>query len=103
MNVKLLQAKDVAEKVLFGELFILDVRNETDYEDWKIEGKQVTSINKPYFDLLEGVDHIVDELPREKDILVVCAKEGLLVCGRAINRGWIKRCLLFIWWYESLE
>lgn len=76
MSVKLLQAKDVAEKVLFGELFILDVRNETDYEDWKIEGKQVSSINKPYFDLLDGVDHIVDELPREKEILVVCAKEG---------------------------
>ncbi|AXK16945.1 hypothetical protein COF67_28200 [Bacillus toyonensis] len=76
MGIKMLQAKDVAEKVLFGELFILDVRNETDYEDWKIEGKQVSSINKPYFDLLDGVDHIVDELPREKEILVVCAKEG---------------------------
>ncbi|MGE6551225.1 MBL fold metallo-hydrolase [Bacillus mycoides] len=76
MSVKPLQAKDIAEKVLFGELFILDVRNETDYEDWKIEGKQITSINKPYFDLLDGVDHIVDELPREKEILVVCAKEG---------------------------
>ncbi|SCB92050.1 MBL fold metallo-hydrolase [Bacillus mycoides] len=76
MVAKMLQAKDVAEKVLFGELFILDVRNETDYEEWKIEGKQVSSINKPYFDLLDGVDHIVDELPREKEILVVCAKEG---------------------------
>ena len=40
MNVKPLQAKDVAEKVLFGELFILDVRNEADYEDWKIEGNK---------------------------------------------------------------
>ncbi|PFI18528.1 MBL fold metallo-hydrolase [Bacillus cereus] len=76
MDVKPLQAKDVAEKVLFGELFILDVRNETDYEEWKIEGKHISSINKPYFDLLDGVDHIVDELPREKEILVVCAKEG---------------------------
>ncbi|HHT7187790.1 TPA: MBL fold metallo-hydrolase [Bacillus cereus] len=76
MSVKSLQAKDVAEKALFGELFILDVRNETDYDDWKIDGKQIFSINKPYFDLLDGVDHIVDELPREKEILVVCAKEG---------------------------
>lgn len=33
MDIKALQAKDVAEKVLFGELFILDVRNEADYED----------------------------------------------------------------------
>ncbi|CAH2462170.1 MULTISPECIES: MBL fold metallo-hydrolase [Bacillus] len=76
MNVKPLQAKDIAEKVLFGELFILDVRNETDYEEWKIEGKQISSINKPYFDLLDVVEHIVNELPREKEILVVCAKEG---------------------------
>ena len=76
MSVKPLQAKDVAEKVLFGELFILDVRNEKDYEDWKIEGKQVSSINKPYFDLLDGIDHIVSELPKDKDVLVVCAKEG---------------------------
>lgn len=76
MVAKMLQAKDVAEKVLFGELFILDVRNEADYEEWKIEGKQISSLNKPYFDLLDGVEHIVDELPREKEILVVCAKEG---------------------------
>ncbi|MBE7121842.1 MBL fold metallo-hydrolase [Bacillus cereus] len=76
MSVKMLQAKEIAEKVLFGELFILDVRNEVDYEEWKIEGKQISSMNKPYFDLLDGVEHIVDELPREKEILVVCAKEG---------------------------
>ncbi|MBY0595730.1 MBL fold metallo-hydrolase [Bacillus bingmayongensis] len=76
MGVIGLQAQDVAEKVLFGELFILDVRNEADYMDWKIEGKQVSSINKPYFDLLEGVEGILEELPKEKDILVVCAKEG---------------------------
>ncbi|MBO1582215.1 MBL fold metallo-hydrolase [Bacillus sp. XF8] len=76
MGVIGLQAQDVAEKVLFGELFILDVRNEADYMDWKIEGKQVSSINKPYFDLLEGVEGTLEELPKEKDILVVCAKEG---------------------------
>ncbi|WP_439743253.1 MBL fold metallo-hydrolase [Bacillus pseudomycoides] len=84
-----LQAKDVAEKVLFGELFILDVRNEVDYMDWKIEGKQVSSINKPYFDLLEGVESILEELPKEKDILVVCAKEGSskLVAEQLIEAG----------------
>ncbi|MEI4831247.1 MBL fold metallo-hydrolase [Bacillus sp. FJAT-53711] len=76
MSIVGLQAKDVAEKVLFEELFILDVRNEADYVDWKIEGKQVASINKPYFDLLEGVDGILAELPKNQDILVVCAKEG---------------------------
>ena len=76
VSVLSLQAKDVAEKVLFEELYILDVRNEVDYMDWKIEGKQISSMNKPYFDLLEGVEGILEELPKEKDILVVCAKEG---------------------------
>ncbi|MGN4444664.1 MBL fold metallo-hydrolase [Bacillus cereus group sp. MYBK79-1] len=89
MSIKPLYAKDVAEKVLFGELFILDVRNEPDYEDWKIEGKQISSINKPYFDLLDGVDHIASELPREKEILVVCAKEGssLFVAEQLLEAG----------------
>ncbi|WP_369900957.1 MBL fold metallo-hydrolase [Bacillus manliponensis] len=76
MEVVGLQAKEIAEKALFGELFILDVRNEADYNDWKIEGRHVTSINKPYFDLLEGVEDIIDKLPKEKEIVVVCAKEG---------------------------
>ncbi|KFN03653.1 MBL fold metallo-hydrolase [Bacillus clarus] len=76
MGVKPMQAQYAAERVLFGELFILDVRNEADYAEWKIEGKQISSINRPYFDLLDGVDHILDELPKDKDVLVVCAKEG---------------------------
>ena len=89
MSIVGLQAKDVAEKVLFEELFILDVRNEADYVDWKIEGKQVASINKPYFDLLEGVDGILAELPKNQDILVVCAKEGssMFVAEQLVEAG----------------
>ncbi len=104
MNVKPLQAKDVAEKVLFGELFILDVRNEADYEDWKIEGKEVTSMNVPYFDLLEGVDHIASELPKDKDVLVVCAKEGSSIfVAEQLTEDGLEKYLLFSWWYEGLE
>ncbi|WP_440604544.1 MBL fold metallo-hydrolase [Bacillus sp. GB_SG_008] len=89
MGIVGLQAKDVAEKVLFEGLFILDVRNEADYVDWKIEGKQVASINKPYFDLLEGVDGIMAELPKNQDILVVCAKEGssMFVAEQLVEAG----------------
>lgn len=48
------------------------------------------------FDLLEGVDHIASELPKDKDVLVVCAKEGSSIfCGRAVNRGWVRKYLLF--------
>ncbi|MDY0404259.1 MBL fold metallo-hydrolase [Virgibacillus sp. 179-BFC.A HS] len=58
------------------KLFILDVRNQSEYNDWKIEGENFTHLNVPYFELLDGVDGILDKLPSNQDILVVCAKEG---------------------------
>lgn len=65
------------EQILRDEpLVILDVRNEEEYADWRIEGPSVTSINIPYFDLLEGVDPALARLPKHQPILVVCAKEG---------------------------
>ncbi|SFS69160.1 MBL fold metallo-hydrolase [Marininema halotolerans] len=76
--MKKMTAQEVASKIIYGELlFILDVRNEEDYAKWRIEGKRVTSVNIPYFDLLDGVEHARDQLPQdERDIVVVCAKEG---------------------------
>lgn len=70
-------AKEVAKRVKNKQdLFILDVRNESDYRDWKIEGEKVTSINVPYFDLLDGVEGVLEQVPTDKKLLVVCAKEG---------------------------
>lgn len=72
-----MSAKEVAQLVLEGkELFILDVRNETDFADWKIEGRNVRIINIPYFDLIDGVDPALEQIPDGKPVLVVCAKEG---------------------------
>ncbi|WP_458414238.1 MBL fold metallo-hydrolase [Schinkia sp. CFF1] len=77
MTVNILTAKDVTEKVLNKEqLFILDVRNESDFNDWKIEGINFDYFNIPYFELLDGIEPIQDKLPTNKEILVVCAKEG---------------------------
>lgn len=73
--VKALTAKEVAKRVVEGKMFILDVRNESDFKDWKIEGKGIESINRPYFDLIDGVEDVLEHLPKE-DVLVVCAKEG---------------------------
>lgn len=70
-------AADVARKVIDNQsLFILDVRNADAYEDWKIEGHQFDYLNIPYFELLDGVESILPQIPTDKDILVVCAKEG---------------------------
>ncbi|MFI8574148.1 MBL fold metallo-hydrolase [Rossellomorea aquimaris] len=77
MSVKPMNSKEVAQKVMNREgLFILDVRNADAFEDWKIEGEKFEYLNIPYFDLLDGVEEIMDQLPKDKDILVVCAKEG---------------------------
>ena len=75
--VKEMTVQQMTEKVFNKEsLFILDVRNESDFRDWKIEGENFDYLNVPYFELIDGVDSIVDRLPKDKDIVVVCAKGG---------------------------
>ena len=77
MAVNVMTSKEVTKKIFNKEeLFILDVRNSEDFQDWKMEGANFEHLNIPYFDLLDGVEDILDRLPSNKDILVVCAKEG---------------------------
>lgn len=62
MTVHVLTAKEVTSKIINKEaLFILDVRNERDFSDWKIEGHQFQHLNVPYFDLLDGVEEILEK------------------------------------------
>ena len=77
MTVNKWTAADVARKVIDNkELFILDVRNEDAFADWKIDGHKFEYLNIPYFELLDGVEEILPKIPTDKDVLVVCAKEG---------------------------
>src|SRR5690625_5158139 len=77
MTVNKWTAGKVARKVIDNEeLFILDVRNEDAFDDWKIEGHRFEYLNIPYFELLDGVEEILPRIPTDKEILVVCAKEG---------------------------
>lgn len=70
-------AQKVANYVIHKkQLFILDVRNQDAFADWKIDGENFEYMNIPYFDLLDGVEELVPQLPKDKEILVVCAKEG---------------------------
>lgn len=87
-------SKEVAGRVINQEkLFILDVRNESDFQDWKIEGEHFMHLNIPYFKLLDGVEPIIDQLPTDQEVLVVCAKEGsakmvadlLSAAGRSVS------------------
>jgi glyoxylase-like metal-dependent hydrolase (beta-lactamase superfamily II) len=77
MAIKAMTSKEVTKKVFNKEkLFVLDVRNESDFQDWKIEGENFQYLNIPYFELLDGVEGIMDKIPAEQEVLVVCAKEG---------------------------
>ncbi|WP_306220451.1 MBL fold metallo-hydrolase [Cohnella sp. WQ 127256] len=70
-------ATEVANRVINkNELFILDVRNQSEFKDWKIEGENIEVFNSPYFDLLDGVEEVMVHIPTDREVLVVCAKEG---------------------------
>lgn len=76
MLVKAIKANEIAKKVINKEeAFILDVRNTDAFDDWRIEGENIEVMNKPYFELLDGVEVVLDKIPKE-DVIVVCAKEG---------------------------
>ncbi|UVI32644.1 MBL fold metallo-hydrolase [Paenibacillus spongiae] len=108
-GLKGMAAGELAAKVLSEEpIFILDVRNESDFQDWKIEGKQVQILNKPYFELLDGVEEIIGQIPDDREVLVVCAKEGSsqFVAEQLIEQG--KRQVAYLLggmkaWSEHLE
>jgi len=90
MTVKSMTSETLTRKILNKEpIFLLDVRNEEDFQDWKIEGETVQHLNVPYFDLLDGVEEILDQLPKDEDILVVCAKEGssIMVAEMLAEKG----------------
>ncbi|NUK28590.1 MBL fold metallo-hydrolase [Parageobacillus sp. VR-IP] len=77
MAVKEMTVQTLTEKVLNKEhLVIFDVRNKSDFHDWKIEGENFEYINVPYFELIDGVDSVVERLPKDKEVVVVCAKGG---------------------------
>ncbi|WP_458420721.1 MBL fold metallo-hydrolase [Bacillus pumilus] len=108
MTVKAMTAEQLTKKIVHKEpLFLLDVRNQADVQDWKIEGEAILNMNVPYFDLLEGVEVILHDIPHDREVLVVCAKEGssimvaemLSEAGRTVHylEGGMKA------WNEHLE
>lgn len=77
MTLKVITAEQLAGKVLNKEkLFILDVRNESDFKDWKVDGENFTYLNVPYFELIDGIEPIADKIPQDQDVVIICAKGG---------------------------
>jgi glyoxylase-like metal-dependent hydrolase (beta-lactamase superfamily II)/rhodanese-related sulfurtransferase len=71
-------ATELYAKLLKNEpLFILDVRNEEDFKRWRVEGRAALEVmNLPYYDFIEDEDAAVAMVPKDREILAICAKEG---------------------------
>lgn len=55
-------------------LVLLDVRNDEDFDRWKLEGRMpLETVHVPYFDFLEDEERAASTLPRGREIVVVCA------------------------------
>jgi glyoxylase-like metal-dependent hydrolase (beta-lactamase superfamily II) len=97
-STSLITVSELNEKMQSGQdVFILDVRNEGDYNDWKIEGKTVESINVPYFDFLDDDKAAAsyEKLPKDKEIVTVCAKGGsaAMVAEMLVENGYTAKTL----------
>jgi glyoxylase-like metal-dependent hydrolase (beta-lactamase superfamily II)/rhodanese-related sulfurtransferase len=74
------------------DVTILDARMRSDYEEWRIDGETVTSINVPYFEFLDDEidDEVLDRVPDDREVTVLCAKGGAseYVAGTLAERGY---------------
>ena len=69
---ELLPRLDRGDKVL-----LLDVRNQDEYESWKVEPRRaVETVHVPYFDFIEDTDGSIAKVPRDREVVVLCAQGG---------------------------
>ncbi|QTM98050.1 MBL fold metallo-hydrolase [Sediminibacillus dalangtanensis] len=68
-----LTVKELANRVLHHEdIFILDIRRREDYQDWKIEGRNVESINIPLAEIKTAPAETKQQLPQDRPVYIVC-------------------------------
>ena len=74
------------------EVTLLDARMESDYEEWRIDGEHVESVNVPYFHFLDEEidDDVLAGIPDDREVTVLCAKGGAseFVAGALKERGY---------------
>jgi rhodanese-related sulfurtransferase len=59
------------------DLFLLDLRNQDEFAQWRIEGrKPIPTLNIPYFEFLEDEAGVMAQLPKDQEITLICAKGG---------------------------
>jgi glyoxylase-like metal-dependent hydrolase (beta-lactamase superfamily II)/rhodanese-related sulfurtransferase len=58
-------------------LLLLDVRNDEEYGAWKLEARSpVPTMHVPYFEFVEDPDGSIARVPRDREVVVLCAQGG---------------------------
>lgn len=77
--------------------FILDVRNPDEFARWRVEGRsEMPMVNIPYYAFIEDEDATVLQVPRDRPVLVVCAREGAsryvagLLCAHGVEARFLE-------------
>jgi rhodanese-related sulfurtransferase len=87
-EVETVEPETLRDRIDAGEdVTLLDARMRSDYEEWRIDGETVESINVPYFEFLdeEIADDVLESIPDDREVTVLCAKGGAseYVAGRS--------------------
>lgn len=74
-----ISVKDFKKRLDAGQIeYILDLRLADEFESWRIEGKQeVETLNISQVEFVGEEEGFLDRLPRDKEIIVVCAHGGV--------------------------
>ncbi|MCW5892771.1 MAG: MBL fold metallo-hydrolase [bacterium] len=60
-----------------ASLVLLDLRNADEHAAWRVEGRRpVTTVHVPYFDFIEDAEAAIARVPRDRDVVAICAKGG---------------------------
>jgi len=90
-SIEAVEPADLRNAIDAGEpVTILDVRATEEFEEWHVDGENVTIENLPYVELVEGItdDHL-SRVPDGGPLVVVCAKGGASewVAEQLVERG----------------
>lgn len=91
-NVEPTSAESLKRRIDAGNrVILLDTRAQSDFEEWHIDGDNVTTVNVPYFEFLDGIDDkLVTDIPTDEPVVVTCAKgkSSEFVAGLLADAGY---------------
>ncbi|QLG48390.1 MBL fold metallo-hydrolase [Natrinema halophilum] len=92
-DVETIAPETLKSRIDAGEdITLLDTRMESDYEEWRIDGETIESINVPYFEFLEDEvdDEVLEQIPDDREVTVLCAKGGAseFAAGTLVDHGY---------------